>query len=270
MFRKSDPPSTTVTTTAATTKCKANSGPGKGKPCVFPFTWQHTGITYDGCAHDPSMHPAPWCSTRTVNGVHQAGKGEWGYCNPACLLSSGVTTLAPTTPPPTVASGIAAGCRCGLPTRSSKIINGEESEVSEYPWMVGISMAGSFSPLCGGALISDQYVLTAAHCCKGKLAENIQIFLGDHNWELSSEADSFRRFVTKIKIYPKFGKPRHLNNDVCLIKLSDPISFPDHPNVRPICLPPSTTNLYEDYNATLAGWGKVSGDGKVSPVLQEA
>jgi secreted trypsin-like serine protease len=136
--------------------------------------------------------------------------------------------------------------------------------------MVGISMAGSFSPLCGGALISDQYILTAAHCCKGRLAENIQIFLGDHNWKLSSEADSFRRFVTKIKIYPRFGKPRNLNNDVCLIKLSDPISFPDHPNVRPICLPSSNTNQYEEYKATLAGWGKVSADGKVSPVLQEA
>ena len=45
--------STTVSTTAATTKCKVTSGPGKGKPCVFPFTWQHTGITYDGFAHAP-------------------------------------------------------------------------------------------------------------------------------------------------------------------------------------------------------------------------
>ena len=145
---------TTSTTTSTPTKCQASSGPGKGKPCIFPFTWKYTGITYDGCAFDPTMNPAPWCSTLTVDGIHQSGKDEWGYCNSICPLSSGVTTLAPTTPPPTVAPGIAAECQCGVTKRSSKIINGEEAEVNEYPWMVGMSMSGTINPLCGGALIS--------------------------------------------------------------------------------------------------------------------
>ena len=67
-----------------------------------------------------------------------------------------------------------------------------------------------------------------------------------------------------------FGKPKHLNNDICLVKLSRPISFPTHPNVRPICLPPDTNNLYANYDAILTGWGKVSGDGQISTFLQEA
>ena len=264
----------TVTTTASLTtetqtRCQVSSGPGKDKACVFPFTWKYSGITYDGCAFDPTMNTAPWCSTLTVNGIHQTGKGEWGYCNSVCPLSSGVTTIEPTTPPPTVAPGIAAGCQCGVPNRSTKIINGTETELNEYPWMVGMSMSGSISPLCGGALISDQYVLTAAHCCNNKLPENTEIFLGDHNWDENSEASSFRRTVSKITMHKNFGKPKHLNNDICLLKLSSPISFPDHPNVRPICLPLDSSNMYENYKANLTGWGKVAGDGKMSPFLLE-
>ena len=135
--------------------------------------------------------------------------------------------------------------------------------------MVGLSMISSISPICGGALISDQYVLTAAHCCKGKDAERLQVFLGDHDWAISEESDSFRRAVEKITIHPNYGKPQQLNNDVCLLKLSTPISFPDHPLVRPVCLPPNSQTKYGNAEAIVTGWGKVSGDGKLSQYLQE-
>ena len=105
--------------------CVVREGPNQGRPCVFPFLWRHTGVTYTGCAFDKSRDIAPWCSTKvslaptcappdcplqTVGGVHQSGQGEWGYCSPACPLSAGLTTQPPATPPPAVAPGIAAGC----------------------------------------------------------------------------------------------------------------------------------------------------------------
>ena len=49
--------------------------------------------------------------------------------------------------------------------------------------------------------------------------------------------------------------------------LAHKFSIPSH--LRQVCLPPDSINLYENYNATLAGWGKVVGDGEVSTFLQQ-
>ena len=49
----------------------------------------------------------------------------------------------------------------------SRIVGGQPALTNEYKWMVGLTAATSALPaptFCGGSLISDAYVLTAAHC----------------------------------------------------------------------------------------------------------
>lgn len=56
---------------------------------------------------------------------------------------------------------------CGhkqIPQISERIINGWETSYGEWPWMVELRNTSSDEHLCGGALFSNQYILTAAHC----------------------------------------------------------------------------------------------------------
>lgn len=53
---------------------------------------------------------------------------------------------------------------CGQSNKMTRIIGGWVTEVNEHPWMVALSLNGHI--FCGGTLINDLYVLTAAHCFK--------------------------------------------------------------------------------------------------------
>jgi secreted trypsin-like serine protease len=54
---------------------------------------------------------------------------------------------------------------CGERNDGSRIVGGKPTEMNEFPWMARLSYFNRF--YCGGMLINDRYVLTAAHCVKG-------------------------------------------------------------------------------------------------------
>merc|ERR1712227_194982 len=93
--------------------------------------------------------------------------------------STTTTTQAPVTT--TVDNGgNTEQCTCGIPNRSNRIVGGQETEVNEYPWQVGLVSSSGTRPWCGGTLISDRHVMTAAHCTAGSSASSIKVLLGEH------------------------------------------------------------------------------------------
>lgn len=86
-------------------------------------------------------------------------------------------------------------------------------------------------------MISDRYVLTAAHCVHRKTQRSVQVVLGEHDWTSADEAATLRLQVIEILRHPRFGERATFDYDFALLKLSQPIEWSRHPGVRPACMP---------------------------------
>merc|ERR1719147_217490 len=73
-------------------------------------------------------------------------------------------------------------CTCGIAQRVTKIVGGQETEVNEWPWQAGMVWNGDNFVFCGATVISDEWILTAAHCVDGTSAPMIQMLLGEHDY----------------------------------------------------------------------------------------
>jgi len=141
-----------------------------------------------------------------------------------------------TTPSPPLPGN--SSCVCGVPNRVNRIVGGQETEVNEYPWQVGIVSAGGITPWCGGTLISSQHVLTAAHCTASSTASSIEVVLGEHDID---DYQNYRVSVSNILDDPLYDSVT-TQYDFSILTLAQPVTFTAA--VNPACLP---WNVDEDY-----------------------
>merc|ERR1712215_455606 len=149
------------------------------------------------------------------------------------------------------------------------IINGQPADINEYPWMVLLLekiIVDPIEPLCGGSLISNQWILTAAHCTPhGVKAIDIQVVLGLYN--LLSVRHELRRNIVEIINHPKFKWLKHkppknglikADYDFALLKMQKPVDFITNQHIRPIYLPTNPSFKYEGVPAIATGWGRIT------------
>merc|ERR1712215_497861 len=161
-------------------------------------------------------------------------------------------------------------CQCGRKQTGNQesgdyIVNGQQADSNEYPWMVLLTK--TVDPIvkvhCGGSLISNQWILTAAHCTHGYKASDIQVVLGVD--KVSSVEYESRRNIVEIINHPKFIQiepPKigliEMDYDYALLKMQEPVDFITDQHIRPICLPTNPSNQYEGFPAIATGWGRIN------------
>lgn len=251
-------PKTTTTTTTTTKRPDTTKRPATTRRgSVKPDANKEIDLTFPGCGfRSPRVHTTPKPSSNTRVSRNRGG-----------ILSRLGKRAAH--------SWVDfAERRAARPRRNVQkvIVGGATAKANSWPWMVAIFKETSpRTPkkfLCGASLISQKYVLTAAHCFdaeKGVIDPNkFTVLAGSHTTK-----DGTEHRVENILVHSAY-KTRQYYNDISLLRLSNPVTLSQ--KAYPVCLPSDRLRdkiIAGNNNVTVTGWGDTSFGGVSSKELQE-
>uniref|UniRef100_A0A1A9W2I9 Peptidase S1 domain-containing protein n=1 Tax=Glossina brevipalpis TaxID=37001 RepID=A0A1A9W2I9_9MUSC len=127
-----------------------------------------------------------------------------------------------------------------------RIVNGQPALIEDHPYQVSLQTAEN-DHFCGGSILSEDIVLTAAHCLDGRKPEDIKVRLGSTTYANGGILVDVKTF----KSHEKFNFEETRVNDVAVIKLAKPVK--QSSTVRYIKLADSKPAT--GHPAVVSGWG---------------
>ena len=141
----------------------------------------------------------------------------------------------------------------------ARIFDGEAAVRSSWPWIVSLSDPWSSSQkFCGGQIVTDEWILTAGHCCEGEGINDIRVNIGDHLYQEGDEKSYLE--IQKFLIHPDYrsGQYSSYPYDFCMVQTKEKMII-DGVKTQVACFPDA--EAHADSNQAqcwTAGWGKVS------------
>ncbi|KAJ8674408.1 hypothetical protein QAD02_005670, partial [Eretmocerus hayati] len=167
--------------------------------------------------------------------------------------------------------------QCGERRPTVRIFGGNATAMDEFPWMALLEYVNhkeEWATLCGGSVITNRHILTAAHCIEHRKTqlngwELVSARLGE--WNTESDPDCWEETGTSSMLKSRHCKPRYLSirinatfvyntyvpnsippyHDIGILRLERSVEFNDY--IQPICLP---SNDDVPTPLTVAGWGR--------------
>ncbi|KAM6314881.1 LOW QUALITY PROTEIN: elastase-1-like [Aegotheles albertisi] len=154
---------------------------------------------------------------------------------------------------------------------TGRVIGGHEAQPNSWKWQVSLQIAyadspGYYSHVCGGTLISTNWVMTAAHCLSMPPGTTY-VVLGEHNL-LEVDVTEYYIDVDRIFTHDDWD-PNDIAKgyDIALLHLDSPAY--NNGFVELGVLPPEGEILPNKYPCYITGWGVVSAGGGATDSLQE-
>ncbi|XP_069381653.1 transmembrane protease serine 9 [Paralichthys olivaceus] len=140
---------------------------------------------------------------------------------------------------------------CGRPALNTRIVGGQAAPEGSWPWQVSIHASSRHR--CGGSLINNEWVLSAAHCFPSPDPRNLLVYLGRQRQE-GSNPNEVSRTVSQIINHPRYNSVPN-DNDISLLKLSSPVTFTSY--ILPVCLAASDSVFHNGTDSWVTGWGNI-------------
>ncbi|KAM3830380.1 suppressor of tumorigenicity 14 protein isoform 3-T3 [Vipera latastei] len=165
-------------------------------------------------------------------------------------------------------------CNCGLRaySKQSRIVGGMDSDLGEWPWQVSLHVKGE-GHVCGASLISNKWLVTAAHCFVEKNYIRYAdpslwtAFMGLLNQEARSNNHVQKRAIKQIISHSLFND-FSFDYDIAVMELASPVTFSKE--IIPICLPDATHEFPAGKPIWVTGWGRTQEMGLGASILQKA
>jgi len=141
----------------------------------------------------------------------------------------------------------------------TRIIGGRPINPHQFKFVAALlteDYQGRVRQFCGGSVIDEYHILTAAHCVASYTEDDVRrlrVQLGVHDIKNTPSKSTHK--VDRIIRHIDFSQ-RTLDNDVAILTLNTPAPIYSNNNVRPVCML-SGSDALENRNAIVSGWGSL-------------